>query len=1212
MTWFNSEPNSAKDSDTPQHHPTARPNPRRTLTRRARQSVCAFAALAVAAALLAVVPPAAGAQSGGLEVDLPANTDCRGAAVITKATVVEDAAAANMLAEALNVLSGGARRCLLDAGLPPSRSSPQQQPVPPSSIHRSSALLASKVYVVGGPTAIPDSWLAEQFGVTSFTRIAGADRWRTQENVAAAIVALATGSSVRDYDSGNSAPAGFLPNGSCHGTAVLAKLTVVEERAAANMLAEALRAISGTPQSRCLIDVGDPGVDVPVPPTAVAVAEAQQAAGVYLLGGKAAVPQTWLDNDFDIRFLERISGPDRWATQAAVAQRIIDIAQGGTLPHQYIDVNGDLISIHDDRLFNVSGAERGDIRALYRDLPSMGNVIISVHYCAPAGRLDGAVERKDATDAINDAVQLLNNAVPRFLEAQSSGRFTAKFTHGNLFGIAATEEVNEDDWESDLNSKNPASQACATRADEGIVMADQPYGDLRLGGYSSDRRQVMVHTLKHREPPDWVHSVTHEIGHSWLALCHPHDSEESVKEVDLICREGHDKHAFSKDLEADKFDRDKDNPWLCDLMSYCGAYVLGHTWIACGQRKILGWPDGPPTPYGYCRNGHHRVMPTLPISGVIAQWPSGSDRPYVTVRWDASKLPSCASGLQVTFEKHPTSLNFDDAMKWESRYHHNGVVLLHDRPRKELIYSRDKDATYEVKLKYRCGKNLESQWSAARTITTPAKPSGKPGTPGKPSVSSREARYLGVDWSEASGIVARHEVQWRPSKSTSAWQSRVQENDGRQSYIDGLLPGSCYEVRVRAGNDAGWGARSPTAEICTTGSAQLPTPSGLALVAESDSIRVVWSVPLVYHPDVLANVTGFTVEWGCETAHIAPLGGSEPVGGEARSFTIDGLAPGDSLPNGRSCKVRVAAVGPNSKAGTFTDWESVTVEPQTPTGSVSITAGPVNASRTGKGSCGSGNDCHDLRYTISGLGSGPYALECWFNGQRAWRGQWSGNASTGCYYSSAFSGTVQMAVDGVKSNTITVTGTQRRSEPDAPARPSLSGDGGSVLVSWSAPDDNGASIDRYEVRYRRSGRASWSNWDGNGSSRRLRIASTGAGVTYEVGVRARNSEGWGPWSPTATITTQQAQASVTISAGPVNSTRTSRGSCSGNSCHDLRYTINGLGSGRYTLECWFNGQRAWRGNWSGNSSTGCYYSSTFRGTIHVVIDGVKSNTITIR
>ncbi|MCY3893962.1 MAG: fibronectin type III domain-containing protein [Acidimicrobiaceae bacterium] len=499
--------------------------------------------------------------------------------------------------------------------------------------------------------------------------------------------------------------------------------------------------------------------------------------------------------------------------------------------------------------------------------------------------------------------------------------------------------------------------------------------------------------------------------------------------------------------------------------------------------------------------------------------------------------------------------------------------------------------SYEVQVRARNSVGW-GDWSPSSSAT-PRRAASVPGAPTGLWATEGDGQ-LHVSWGapQNGSPVTGYTVSW--SRNGAAVGSRLVDESARSFTVTGLTNGARYVVSVVAHSAAGDSAASSLAAF-PKAAVRVPDAPGLPSLTVGDGeLGVSWSAP----DDNGASIDRFEVRW-------RRSGGSwskQAVSGSSSRYTVGGLR------DGASYEVQVRA---RNSVG-WSAWSPAAAAATNEAGSVSIAAGPVNAGRTNSASCGSGNDCHDLRYTISGLGSGPYVLECWFNGQRAWRGQWSGNASTGCYYSSAFSGTVQVAVDGVKSNTITVTGTQRRSEPDAPARPSLSGGGGSVLVSWSAPDDNGASIDRYEVRYRRSGRASWSNWDGNGSSRRLRIASTGAGVTYEVGVRARNSEGWGPWSPTATITTQQAQASVTISAGPVNSTRTSRGSCSGNSCHDLRYTINGLGSGRYTLECWFNGQRAWRGNWSGNSSTGCYYSSTFRGTIHVVIDGVKSNTITIR
>ena len=744
------------------------------------------------------------------------------------------------------------------------------------------------------------------------------------------------------------------------------------------------------------------------------------------------------------------------------------------------------------------------------------------------------------------------------------------------------------------------------------------------------------------------------------------------------------------------------------------------------------------------------------------------------------------------------------------------------------------------------------------------------------------------------------EVSWRASLENGAAVTgyRVAWSDGvaigwkdrsasaRSYTIPGLRNGTRYEVSVVAQSSAGMSSVS-TGYVTPVAKAAKPcTPRRPSLSGGEGGITASWAAPC----DNGAAIDRYQVRW----RRSGQSSWSDWAGsGSSRSRTISGLR------DGATYEVQVRA---RNSVG-WSDWSSsaTAATDDADAGSVSVSAGPVNTSRTGKGSCGSGNDCHDLRYTISGLGSGPYALECWFDGRREWRGQWSGKASTGCFYSSAFSGAVHVVVDGVKSNTISLTGRLPVSAPDAPGRPSLaagdgeiavswsppgdngasidryevrwrrsggsswskqavagstsrhevtglsngvsyevrvrarngvgwsdwspsatatpedaatppdappglavtagdgemavswrasrdngaavtgysvrwSGDGvsdsrrlgasarnhvitglrngagytvsvvahsvvgdsaasslaafpkaparvpdaprglsltagdgemavswqasrengaavtgylvawsdgvviggetlsasarsytitglrsgvryevevaaqssagtsqsatayattkaavavsvpdapsrptlrdddGSVQVSWSAPADNGASIDRYEVRYRRSGRTSWSDWDGSGSSRRLRITGTSAGTTYEAQVRARNSEGWGPWSPTATVTTQQSQASVAISAGPVNSRRTNQGSCGANDCHDLRYTIRGLGNGPYATECWFNGRLPAGASftWSGNASTGCYYWSTFRGTIYVVVDGVKSNTITIR
>ena len=65
----------------------------------------------------------------------------------------------------------------------------------------------------------------------------------------------------------------------------------------------------------------------------------------------------------------------------------------------------------------------------------------------------------------------------------------------------------------------------------------------------------------------------------------------------------------------------------------------------------------------------------------------------------------------------------------------------------------------------------------------------------------------------------------------------------------------------------------------------------------------------------------------------------------------------------------------------------------------------------------------------------------------------------------------------------------------------------------------------------------------------------------------------------------------------------------GANCRNLSYELTGFGAGPYQLECWSeSGGRSWSGAWSGQPETGCY--AWDGATVWVVIDGVKSNTIT--
>ncbi len=90
---------------------------------------------------------------------------------------------------------------------------------------------------------------------------------------------------------------------------------------------------------------------------------------------------------------------------------------------------------------------------------------------------------------------------------------------------------------------------------------------------------------------------------------------------------------------------------------------------------------------------------------------------------------------------------------------------------------------------------------------------------------------------------------------------------------------------------------------------------------------------------------------------------------------------------------------------------------------------------------------------------------------------------------------------------VTVTGA-----PGQPGAPSVGGYGnGTVLLSWSAPTDNGQTIDRYQV--------SWGPNSQTCTQTTCTITGLQDGTAYEFTVRAHNFDGFGPWSePSAQVT----------------------------------------------------------------------------------------------
>ena len=90
--------------------------------------------------------------------------------------------------------------------------------------------------------------------------------------------------------------------------------------------------------------------------------------------------------------------------------------------------------------------------------------------------------------------------------------------------------------------------------------------------------------------------------------------------------------------------------------------------------------------------------------------------------------------------------------------------------------------------------------------------------------------------------------------------------------------------------------------------------------------------------------------------------------------------------------------------------------------------------------------------------------------------------------------------------------------PDAPDAPELTPGDGHIEASWTAPDDNGAAIAGYDVRYRQGNSGQWTAHPHDGTETTATITGLTNGITHQVQVRAVNAAGAGEWSPSAAAT----------------------------------------------------------------------------------------------
>ena len=380
----------------------------------------------------------------------------------------------------------------------------------------------------------------------------------------------------------------------------------------------------------------------------------------------------------------------------------------------------------------------------------------------------------------------------------------------------------------------------------------------------------------------------------------------------------------------------------------------------------------------------------------------------------------------------------------------------------------------------------------------------QPAAPAKPTVESGDST-LTVSWKQPEGYPDSQTIQYDIEYSedgSSIWRPWYipSQLKNLEVKIPGLKNGTTYSVRVRARDGDVYGQWSALEKAMPVGVPSAPTQ--LNVIPGDQNLKLSWVAPV----DLAGSeIKDYEVEYSSDS------GETQTLWNEAsKSTTLSDQIT--NLKNGTTYHLRVRAINKMGH-GPWSDWAmgqpaTVPAAPNKPTLTQKDHQLEVNwdAPSNDGGAPISG---YDIQYssdqestrilqvpadsqqplTIAGLSSGTtYAVQVRARNDQG-DGEWSDPSSK-----------------------------QLLGVPVAPGRPILKPGNRKLYVTWDAPNDNDDTpISGYDLQYSSDDGSTWKEWDGSidSQSREATITGLQNSVTYNVRVRARNSQGDGPWSISA-------------------------------------------------------------------------------------------------
>ena len=443
---------------------------------------------------------------------------------------------------------------------------------------------------------------------------------------------------------------------------------------------------------------------------------------------------------------------------------------------------------------------------------------------------------------------------------------------------------------------------------------------------------------------------------------------------------------------------------------------------------------------------------------------------------------------------------------------------------------------YEVQVRA-TNANGSSEWSFSGGDI----PTDLPGKPTSVSVSAGDQK-LTASWTaptdKGGGTIKSYETQYCSSScdDSSKWQSGGSTSDGSTtSYeITGLTNGTTYQVQVRAQDsdyeDGPWSSSATGTPSTTPGQPGTPT-----ITVGENRLTASWSAP---SDDGGSAITGYDVEYCDNTSASTDCSTEDSSDWTSISHSGTGTTTTKTgLTNGTEYYFHVRAKNANG-AGSWSSYGSgkPTDLPGAPT-SVSVTAGDQQLAVSWTAPTDKGGDDN----TISQYNVRYCSGTC--SNDSNWTSE-PGDSTTSYTIRNLTNGTTyKVQVQAVDSDndhgpwSSSVNGTPAGA-PDTPSDPTLSGGNKQIAVSWTAPNNNGATITDYDVQYS-TDESTWTDANHSGTTRSKTISGLTNGTRYHVQVRATNSSGSSSWSSSAQATPdaapgKPANPTVTIGDGQLS------------------------------------------------------------------------------